>query len=99
MGRAALTRTDDPEPTELHHWEIYAFGTADGRGSTIDGAAGVDLNYGPIKDVQLTATLPVAFSHAPDSGWRSGLAMSKSGSNTASSTTRRARFRRRSSRA
>jgi hypothetical protein len=66
-------QTDDPEPTELHHREIYGFGTADARGSTLDGAAGFDLNYGPVKDVQLTATLPVAFSHAPDSGWRSGL--------------------------
>jgi hypothetical protein len=66
-------QTDDPEPTELHHSEIYAFGTADGRGSTLDGAAGVDLNYGAVKGVQLTATLPVAFAHAPDSGWRSGL--------------------------
>jgi hypothetical protein len=65
-------QTDDPEPTELNHWEIYAFGAADGRGSDLDGAAGFDLNYGAVKDVQLTATLPMAFSHSRDSGWRTG---------------------------
>lgn len=36
--------TDDPEPTELRHWEIYGFVTADGRRSNVDGAAGFDLN-------------------------------------------------------
>lgn len=65
-------RTDDPEPTELRHWEIYSFATADGHGSTLDGEAGFDLNYGPVKDVQLTATLPIAFSQARGEGWRSG---------------------------
>ena len=53
--------TDDPEPTELHHWEIYAFGAGDGFGGVIDGASGVDLNYGAAPGVQLTATIPVAF--------------------------------------
>lgn len=64
--------TDDPEPTGLHEWEIYGFVTADGRGSDIDGAAGFDLNYGPIKDVQLTATVPMAFAQADGEGWRIG---------------------------
>ena len=53
-------QTDDPEPTELGHWEIYNFLTADGLGGNVDGAAGVDLNYGAAKGLQLTATLPVA---------------------------------------
>ena len=65
-------QTDDPEPTDLHHWEIYNFAAVDGRHSEFDGAAGVDLNYGAAKDLQLTATLPMAFSHAPDTGWRGG---------------------------
>jgi hypothetical protein len=45
----------------------------DGRGSDVDGAAGLDLNYGGAKDLQLTATLPVAFSHAQGSGWHTGV--------------------------
>jgi hypothetical protein len=64
--------TDDPVPTDTGHWEIYVFGDAGGRGSRLDGDLGFDLNYGPVKDVQLTATLPLSVSHAPHEGWRSG---------------------------
>ena len=51
--------TDDPEPTDLHHWEIYNFasGGRDEGVTSLD--AGVDLNYGAARDVQLTATLPL----------------------------------------
>ena len=64
--------TDDPVPTDTGHWEIYAFAAGEGRHSTLDADAGFDLNYGPVKGVQLTATLPVSFSHAPVDGWQSG---------------------------
>jgi hypothetical protein len=62
--------TDDPVPTDTRHWEIYAFFAGAGTGSTADGAAGFDLNYGPLPDVQLTATLPVNF--ARDNGTQIG---------------------------
>ena len=64
--------TDDPEPTDAGHWEIYAFSAAEGRRSTIDADAGFDLNYGAAKGVQLTATVPLNFSHAPRDGWKGG---------------------------
>lgn len=64
--------TDDPVPTDTGHWEIYGFTAGEGRSSTIDADAGVDLNYGAIEGVQLTATLPLSFSHAPHEDWRSG---------------------------
>jgi hypothetical protein len=64
--------TDDPVPTDTGHWEIYAFTAAEGRHSTLDADAGFDLNYGPVEGIQLTATLPLSFSHAPMEGWRSG---------------------------
>jgi len=64
--------TDDPIPTDTGHWEIYAFAGGEGHGSTVDADAGFDLNYGPIKGIQLTATLPLSFSHAPGEGWTSG---------------------------
>lgn len=64
--------TDDPVPTDTGHWEIYALATAEGRKSTVDADAGFDLNYGPVKGVQLTATLPLSFAHEPNGGWRSG---------------------------
>lgn len=53
--------TDDPEPTELHHWEVYAFGADDGFGGSVDGAAGLDLNFGAAPGLQLTATIPLDF--------------------------------------
>ena len=51
--------TDDAEPTDYHKWEIYNFvGGAREDGSTVTNF-GVDLNYGGLRDVQLTATLPL----------------------------------------
>ena len=64
--------TDDPIPTDTGHWEIYAFTQGEGRRSTLDDDTGLDLNYGAVKGIQLTATLPLSFSHAPREGWRSG---------------------------
>ena len=54
--------TDDPDPTDTGHYEIYAFndfvaGHGDAAGST-----GLDLNFGPIPGVQLTATLPLEWT-------------------------------------
>jgi hypothetical protein len=54
--------TDDPEPTDTGHWEIYAFGAGEFAMGPFEGAAGLDLNYGPIEDIQLTATLPFEIS-------------------------------------
>ena len=54
--------TDDPEPTDLGHWEIYAFGSGSGLGRNLDGQAGLDLNYGAAPGVQLTATVPIDFT-------------------------------------
>ena len=56
--------TDDPEPTPTGHWEVYApLFEAEGRGSDFSGSIGAELNYGPVKNVQLTLGLPVAFMH------------------------------------
>jgi Putative MetA-pathway of phenol degradation len=65
-------QTDDPEPTELGHWETYNFVDIDALGGTIDGEGGVDLNYGAARGLQLTATLPIAFSHEAADHWRVG---------------------------
>lgn len=54
--------TDDPVPTDTGHYEIYAFAAASHIPGETGGATGFDLNYGPIKDVQLTATLPLEFA-------------------------------------
>jgi hypothetical protein len=65
-------QTDDPDSTDLHHWEIYGFSNADGSGSDVDGEGGFDLNYGAAEDVQLTATIPAAFTRSAGDGWRAG---------------------------
>src|SRR5580658_7685037 len=53
--------SDDPEPTDYRHFEIYFF---DGGTTTRFGtgsAAGIDFNYGAAPDLQLTAVLPAGF--------------------------------------
>lgn len=56
--------TDDPEPTETGHWEIYApLLDASGNGANFEGGAGVEINYGAARDVQITVGLPVAYAH------------------------------------
>lgn len=57
--------TDDPEPADYRHWEIYMFGTGARSGGAFEGEAGLDINYGLAKDVQLTTTLPVNFIRGP----------------------------------
>jgi hypothetical protein len=59
--------TDDPEPVELHHWEVYIFGTS---AKTPSGqnteAPALEINYGAIKTLQLHLIAPYAISQAPD---------------------------------
>ena len=65
--------TDDPEPTEAGHWELYApFTEAAGKGAEFDGSTGVEINYGAAPDLQLTLGVPIAYSHDAG-GWRSGV--------------------------
>lgn len=66
--------TDDPEPTDVGHVEIYSFAALEGAGGDRSAAAGLDLNYGPVEDLQLTATLPLGFDRPKGSGrWSGGV--------------------------
>jgi hypothetical protein len=56
--------SDDPEPTDYRHWEIYVFATGGGRQGETAADAGVDLNYGAARDLQLTAVLPLSYDRA-----------------------------------
>lgn len=62
--------TDDPIPTDLGHWEIYNFASLARADGATGGQAGLDLNYGGFKDVQLTAVLPLGYN--ADDGGRAG---------------------------
>lgn len=57
--------TDDPEPTDTGHWEIFApLLEVEGTGSDYAGSAGAEINYGLAKDVQVTLGLPVGFARS-----------------------------------
>ena len=56
--------TDDPEPTDTGHWEIYAPLTDfSGRGGDYGGSIGAELNYGAAPDLQISLGLPASFTH------------------------------------
>jgi hypothetical protein len=65
--------SDDPEPTDYKHFEIYTFtnGTTTRDGTT--GASGIDFNYGAAPDLQLTATVPAGFDRPVGGGTNIGL--------------------------
>src|ERR1700733_4044205 len=52
--------TDDPEPTDYQHFEIYAYadGTVTRGGRT--GETGIDFNYGGAPDLQLSTTISLS---------------------------------------
>ena len=51
--------TDDPQPTDYGHFEIYAFTQGSEARDGVGTATGIDFNYGALPDLQLTAVLPV----------------------------------------
>lgn len=64
--------TDDPEPTDTGHWEVYApLFDAEGSGADVTGSVGTEINYGLAKDVQLTVGIVAAYSH-DNQGLRGG---------------------------
>ena len=65
--------TDDPEPTDLRHWENYApLFEIEGKGSDYEGTLGAEFNYGAAPDLQITVGVPFAYAH-DDGGFHSGL--------------------------
>lgn len=53
-------QTDDPVPVDLHHYEFYIFGTADGTPKEMDSAGpGFEFNWGAIPRVQIHAVFPL----------------------------------------
>lgn len=54
-------QTDDPEPVDFHHYELYVFGGADGTAPEMDSTGpAVEFNWGVIPNVQLHIILPAA---------------------------------------
>lgn len=59
--------SDDPEPTDYQHYEIYLFTNGMNARDGTSGAAGIDFNYGGMPDLQLTAVAPIAYA-SPTAG-------------------------------
>ena len=55
--------TDDPEPTDTGRWEVYGFAAGTHVPGETDGEMGFDINYGAVRDLQLTAAVPLEFRH------------------------------------
>ncbi len=53
--------SDDPEPTEEGHWEIYHFAAGTHAPGATAGQAGFDINYGGAENLQLTGVVPLDF--------------------------------------
>lgn len=65
--------TDDPEPVELQHWEVYLGSQYD---HSSDGASGtlphVEVNYGALPNLQLHLIAPMAFDAPSGASRQSG---------------------------
>ena len=79
LAAVTLTRagppfvTDDPEPVELHHWEVYLGSQfvhdADGASGTLPH---LEVNYGALPNLQLHVIAPVAFNAPTDASRQAG---------------------------
>jgi hypothetical protein len=61
--------TDDPEPTDYGHFEIYSFASGTTFKDGTAGEAGIDFNYGGAPDLQLTAVVPLAYDERGRTGF------------------------------
>jgi hypothetical protein len=65
--------SDDPEPTDYRHYEVYLFTNGTKTRDDLSGATGIDFNYGARPDLQLTAVLPLAYDRPASGGTTVGL--------------------------
>ena len=65
-------QTDDPDPVEYRHFEMYAFSLSDGTGKNAGGTdffvPAYEVNYGAAPGLQLHLILPMDINFAPTGG-------------------------------
>ena len=65
--------TDDPEPVDYGHWEVYI---ASERAQGTDGVTGtaphMEVNYGALPELQLHVIAPLAYAGTVGGVWHSG---------------------------
>jgi len=65
--------TDDPEPVDYGHWEVYGFSMATHVQSDTSGTlVGVEVNYGAAPNLQLHIIAPVALDAPSGGGMQTG---------------------------
>lgn len=68
--------TDDPEPVDYHHWEIYLFFSGARAGNETSGTGPAhEVNYGALPNVQLAITVPIAYDKGGGRGFQDGMAI------------------------
>jgi hypothetical protein len=60
--------TDDPMPTDLHHWEIYAYSDNGFLHHEMEGESGLDMNFGLAPHTQLSATVAGGYANRDGRG-------------------------------
>jgi hypothetical protein len=65
--------SDDPQPTDEGHYEIYAYTLGTTARDDTGGEAGIDFNYGAAPDLQLTAVVPYAYDSEDGAPMHAGL--------------------------
>lgn len=66
--------TDDPVPTPLGQWEVYAFSAAASvHGDTAGTLIGTEINYGAAPNLMLHMIVPLAFDQPDRRGMRTGI--------------------------
>jgi hypothetical protein len=66
--------TDDPQPVEYRHWELYLATMPDSTHAGTSGTAPhFEINYGPIPNVQLHAIVPLTYARSNGGPMRYGL--------------------------
>jgi hypothetical protein len=68
---------DDPQPTGVGRWEIYAFVGGARPDGGASGEAGLDMSYGAAEDLQLSLVIPAAFDDT--GGPRAGMGTVEAG--------------------
>jgi hypothetical protein len=65
-------QTDDPDPVDFHHFEMYVFELSDSTGKNAGGTSlevpAYEVNYGAAPSLQLHLVLPLSASFAPSGG-------------------------------
>lgn len=65
--------TDDPEPVDFQHWEIYTFSQlTHTHGNTSGSLAAAEANYGAIRNVHLHVLASLAYDNAAGESAHSG---------------------------